>query len=48
MNLSQRRDSLNASIENGEADSVNWDPFLDAEKFESLAIKKKAMQKNLV
>ena len=48
MNLSQRRDSLNASIEIGEAESVNWDPFLDSEKFENLANKKKAMQKNLV
>ena len=48
VNLSQRRDSLNASIENGEAESVNWDPFLDAEKFENLANKKKAMQKNLI
>lgn len=48
VNLSQRRDSLNASIEIGEAESVNWDPFLDSEKFENLANKKKAMQKNLV
>lgn len=35
-----KRDSLNGSIEIFEQDSVNWDPFEDAEKFEQLAQKK--------
>ena len=40
-----KQDSLNASTVSIDVDTSNWDPFLDADKFEKLAAKKEEMLK---